>query len=106
MPMHRFRNRIAYIWVRKLWIFANIDGLFYPVAIYSVYLTFGPWFAGHLVDGRIGVVFAWGTIFDGKFLPGTFSYFYGFTHVVLFNGMLIIILALTADFRYYSFHII
>ncbi len=33
--MHRFRNRIAYIWIRKLWIFANIDGLFYPVAIYT-----------------------------------------------------------------------
>lgn len=70
------------------------------IYIFLVYLTFGPWFAGHLIDGRIGVVFAWGTIFDGKFLTGTFSYFYGFTHVVLFNGMLIIILALTADFRY------
>lgn len=100
MTLYRFRNGFIRLWVRKLWIFASIDSLFYPFILYSIYLVFGPWFFGHLIDDRTGVVFVWGTYFEGGIkLPGTFTYFYGFTHVLTFNGPLIFILAHTADVR-------
>lgn len=34
----------------------------------------GPWAIGELVEGHIGVIFAWGLFLDGSFLPGSFTY--------------------------------
>lgn len=100
--MFRVRSNIVYRLLRKLWIFAVINELFVPVTLYGAYLLVGPWFAGNLIDdGHVGVVFAWITVFlDGTTLPGTFSYFYGFMNVLLFNSWLILLLGHTADMRY------
>ena len=66
----------------------------------NIYLCCGPWLVGDLIDGRFGVLFAWGTIFeDGMFLKGTTTYFYCGLHIILFNWPLIGILAHTADVR-------
>lgn len=100
MKMHRFKKRCVRNFLKKLWILSNIDELFYPVVLYTLYLPFGPWFAGDVIDGRIGIAFAWGTFFAGKFLPGTMSYFYGFTHVMTFNGPLLLVVANTAHYRW------
>lgn len=100
MTLYRFRNRCIRAWVRRMWIFANINSIIYPFIIYTIYLAIGPWFFGHLIDGRIGVVFVWGTYFEGGiFLPGTLTYFYGFAHILFFNGVLILIVGYTADVR-------
>lgn len=98
--MHRLKYRWFHSFSRKMWIFATTDSLFYPVSFYTLYLTFGPWFAGHVIDGRVGVVFPWGTIFQGHFLSGTFTYFYGLNQIVFFNAILILLLAHAADQRY------
>lgn len=97
--MHRFKYHWIRAFVRKMWIFATVDCLFYPLASYTLYLTFGPWFVGHLIDGNIGAVFAWGAVFRDHFLPGTFTYFYGLMQVLLFNAILILLLGHTADLR-------
>ena len=49
--------------LRKLWMVANIDGLFYPFAFYSLYLLWGPWIVGEIINGRTGIIFAWGAFF-------------------------------------------
>lgn len=36
-----------------------------------------------IVDGRYGVVFVWGIFIDGVFLPGSLTYFYGFSQILL-----------------------
>ncbi|CAG7687484.1 unnamed protein product [Allacma fusca] len=70
---------------RKLWIIASVDKLFYPILLYPVYITVGPWFIGEVIEGHYGAVFAWGTLVQGKMLPGSFTYFYGFIQLLLFH---------------------
>jgi len=102
MVMHRVKPRFLRSWLRKVWMVANIDSLFYPLTFYSVYLTFGPWFVGEIVQGQTGVVFSWGTFLGDKFLPGSMSYCYGFLHTLTFNLPLVFIIGNTADCSYLS----
>jgi hypothetical protein len=45
-------------------------------------LTFqGPWSIGEVIEGHTGIIFAWGTIVNGAYLPGSFTYAYGFLQV-------------------------
>lgn len=71
------------VWLRKLWMLSAVDITFWPLVLYPVYLTFGPWSIGYLVEDHIGVVFAWGIFVNGTFLPGSFTYAYGFIQVVV-----------------------
>ena len=98
--MHRIKPKILRSFFRKLWMVANINGLFYPFSFYSAYLLFGPWFVGEILQDQIGVVFSWGTLLNNNFLPGSMSYFYGFLHVLTFNVPLLFILGNTADHRF------
>lgn len=98
--MHRFRYRWTRDCVRGLWIYANTDVLYYSVSFYTVYLAFGPWFAGYVTEDRVGVVFVWGTIVQDYFLPGTLTYYRGVWHIVAFNFRLIAILAYIGNDRY------
>lgn len=84
---------------RKLWLMANIDSLFYPLVLYAMYLPLGPWSVGELIDGHIGVVFAWGIIVNGVFLPGSFTYAFGSMQLGLVQLPLTLILAHTIENR-------
>ena len=86
---------------RKMWIFATTDILFYPYLFYTVvWLPALPWFVGYVTDIHVGYVFAWGTFVNDHFVLGTFSYFYGWLHLISFNLPLIFVLANAADLRY------
>jgi len=41
----------------------------------------GPWSVGEVIEGYTGVIFAWGIIVNGTYLPGSFTYAYGFLQV-------------------------
>lgn len=71
------------LFIKKLWILCTVDRLFYPLVFYPLYLTFGPWSIGYLIEDYIGIVFAWGIFIHGTFLPGSFTYAYGFIQVNL-----------------------
>ncbi|PNF33569.1 hypothetical protein B7P43_G16995 [Cryptotermes secundus] len=76
-------------WIRKLWILSTVDRVFYPLVLYALYLTVGPWSIGEVIEGHTGIIFAWGTIVNGAYLPGSFTYAYGFLQVgssYVFNG--------------------
>jgi hypothetical protein len=34
-----------------------------------------------VIEGHTGIIFAWGTIINGAYLPGSFTYAYGFLQV-------------------------
>ncbi|KAL1122046.1 hypothetical protein AAG570_003452, partial [Ranatra chinensis] len=80
------------LWLRRLWVVANLDRFFYPLTLYPLYLTIGPWSVGELIHGHVGVLFAWGTFINGTYLPGAFTYAYGFFELFLFQAPLILIL--------------
>lgn len=68
-------------WLRKVWILSTVDRLFWPIVLYPVYLTFGPWSIGYIIEDHVGIIFAWGIFVNGAYLPGSFTYAYGFIQV-------------------------
>lgn len=105
LVLHRVKLVLLRALLRKLWMVANIDSLFYPFAFYSLYLLFGPWIIGDVVSGHTGVIFAWGTFLGERYLPGSMSYFYGALHILAFNLPLLLIIGNAADNSYASmFH--
>lgn len=52
------------------------------ITIFSI-VCIGPWSVGEIIEGYIGVIFAWGTIVNGSYLPGSFTYAYGFLQVCI-----------------------
>ncbi|XP_011144010.1 transmembrane protein 62 isoform X2 [Harpegnathos saltator] len=99
--MHRPRLPIRFFhwWLRKLWILSTIDRLFFPLVLYSLYLAVGPWTVGEVIENHIGVIFAWGTFVGNAYLPGAFTYAYGFFQLFSFHLPLMLILAHQVDRR-------
>ncbi|XP_043478345.1 transmembrane protein 62-like [Leptopilina heterotoma] len=95
----RLRIRIFQKLVRKLWILSSIDRLFFPLIFYEVYLAIGPWIIGEVIEDNVGVVFAWGTFVGNKYLPGSFTYAYGFFQLFSFHLPLNLVLAHRIDKR-------
>lgn len=87
-----FRN-----WTRRLWILSTVDRIFWPLVLYPVYLSFGPWSVGHIIEDYVGVIFAWGIYVNGTFLPGSFTYAYGFLQLITFQIPITFILGTGVD---------
>ncbi|XP_043522392.1 transmembrane protein 62-like isoform X2 [Frieseomelitta varia] len=66
---------------------------------YALYLTIGPWAIGEVIENQTGVIFAWGTFVGKSFLPGAFTYAYGFFQLFSFHLPLMLILANRVDKR-------
>ncbi|XP_046387556.1 transmembrane protein 62-like [Ischnura elegans] len=99
----RIPVRIFNMWLRKLWILSTVDRLYYPLTLYALYLTIGPWSIGEVIEGHTGVIFAWGTVIRGSYLPGSFTYAYGFLQMVSFQLPLTLFLAHCVDRRYFGY---
>lgn len=83
--LSRKRNscRTSMSCLQQFWILASVDRIFWPIILYCFYLAVAPWVICEIVDGRYGAVFAWGIYFDGAFLPGSLTFFYGFSQIIL-----------------------
>jgi len=46
-----------------------------------ILLITGPWSVGAVIEDYVGAIFAWGIIVNGSYLPGSFTYAYGFLQV-------------------------
>lgn len=80
-------------WCKKIWMLATVDAIFYPMVLYVLYLTVGPWAFGEVIDGHFGVVFVWGVLVNGVLLPGTLNYIHGFWQLLICQFPLINIIA-------------
>lgn len=67
--------------MQKFWMLATVDRIFFPSVIYPIYLTVGPWSIGYIIEDHLGAIFAWGIFIRGAYLPGSFTYAYGFLQV-------------------------
>lgn len=94
------RGNCLKLWIRKAWTFTTIDRLFWPMVLYPLYLVFGPWSVGYIIEDYIGVIFSWGIFVNGTFLPGAFTYVYGFIQLITFQIPLNFILINTVNHRF------
>ncbi|XP_076619314.1 transmembrane protein 62 isoform X2 [Colletes latitarsis] len=99
MHRPRFRTKFFHSWFRKLWVLSTVDRLFFPVVLYALYLTVGPWAIGEVIDDHTGIIFAWGTFVGNSYLPGAFTYAYGCFQLFSFHLPLMLILAHRVDKR-------
>ncbi|KAH0539902.1 transmembrane protein 62-like [Cotesia glomerata] len=89
--------------IKKFWILSTVDRLFYPLIFYTLYLAIGPWAIGEIIDDHVGVIFAWGMFIKNAYLPGSFTYAYGFFQLLSFHMPLTILLAHRIDKRFDEF---
>ncbi|CAG0915465.1 unnamed protein product [Notodromas monacha] len=101
LPATLVLTRKYFMGLRRLWLLSTVDRLFYPLVLYPLYLTFGPWFAGEIIDGYTGVTFAWGSVISGRYIPaGALTYGYGFLQMVLYQIPLVFVLSGITHQRY------
>ncbi|XP_052273988.1 LOW QUALITY PROTEIN: transmembrane protein 62-like [Dreissena polymorpha] len=77
--------RVLNSWLYRAWLLAHVGRLFYPLVGFTLYVAFGPWFAGEILDGHTGVVFVWGMYVCGTYLPACLLYLYGIFQMLTFN---------------------
>ncbi|KAB0799720.1 hypothetical protein PPYR_07600 [Photinus pyralis] len=95
--------RSGCICYRKLWTVVSVDRIFWPLVVYQIYLSSGPWTVGYIIEDHIGAIFVWGIHINGVFLTGSFTYLYGFMQLLIFQLPLILVLAFGVDHRMQSF---
>lgn len=86
----------------KLCVFFGPKNKKFPSINFAHVSHAGPWAVGEVIDGHIGAVFAWGLLVNKAFLPGSFTYAYGFLHICSFQLPLTLILAHDVDRRFVS----
>ncbi|CAG4974087.1 unnamed protein product [Parnassius apollo] len=98
----KYRRKIAQRILRRIWLLTKIDRIFYPLILYALYIPFGPWIIGELIDGYIGVVFAWGILIKGSYLPEPFTYMYGSVQLLFVHIPLVFVLAYCLEMRLFG----
>ncbi|XP_021182226.3 transmembrane protein 62 [Helicoverpa armigera] len=101
----RYRRRFGRHVLRRLWLLSKIDRIFYPIVLYAVYIPFGPWAIGELIDGYVGAIFAWGILIKGAFLPEPFTYMYGSVQLMFVQIPLVFVLAHCLDHRLFGHNV-
>lgn len=101
----KIRRRYGYNFVKRVWLLSKIDRVFWPIVLYAIYLPFGPWAIGKLLDEHIGVIFAWGIVIKGVFLPEPFTYMYGGVQLMFIQIPLVHILAYCLEIRLFKSNI-
>lgn len=86
--------------VRRFWLLASVDHLFFPMLAFYLYLLVGPWMVCEVIDGHLGWVFMWGIFVKGQFFPGTLSYLYGFTQLMFCQGPFHLVLGSMVDYKF------
>ncbi|KAJ2950121.1 hypothetical protein O0L34_g11468 [Tuta absoluta] len=97
----KYRRGSGRIVLRSIWMLSKIDRIYYPMVLYNLYLPFGPWAIGQLIDGYIGTIFAWGILIQGTFIPEPFTYMYGSVQLVFVQIPLMCVLAYSLNYRMY-----
>ncbi|CAH2076721.1 unnamed protein product, partial [Iphiclides podalirius] len=98
----KYRRRVGSRILRRIWLLSKIDSVLYPVVLYALYVPFGPWVIGELIDGYIGAVFAWGILIKGAYIPEPFTYMYGSVQLMFVQIPLVFVLAYCLEIRLYG----
>lgn len=98
----KYQRKLGSYILRRIWLLSKIDRVYYPIILYAMYMPFGPWAIGELIDGYVGAIFAWGIIIKGAFLPEPFTYMYGSVQLMFVQLPLIFVLAYCLEGRLFS----
>ncbi|XP_024218565.1 transmembrane protein 62 isoform X2 [Halyomorpha halys] len=97
------KDSFIHHWLKSLWILSNMNSLFYPMFLYPIYITIGPWAIAELVEGHYGLIFLWGIFVNGTFITDTFPYVYALIQIFLFEGPIIFCTAYSLGKRLHEY---
>ncbi|CAH1262147.1 TMEM62 [Branchiostoma lanceolatum] len=97
LPPGAYPRQFVHKWLSRLSLLTKVDQLYYPLFCFGVYIPFGPWFYGELIQGHYGVLFMHGTYIAGGYVPGLWSHAYATLQIALFHVPLTIYLAMLLD---------
>ncbi|KAG8240349.1 hypothetical protein J437_LFUL000824 [Ladona fulva] len=115
MPFSLDGTRLSFNLLPRIALMSDISKIFLfgtmlivcvvPLSIIKLMhkLVKGPWSIGEVIEKHTGVIFAWGTIIRGAYLPGSFTYAYGFFQMLSYQLPLTLFLAHCVDNRFYYF---
>ncbi|XP_040189573.1 transmembrane protein 62 isoform X2 [Rana temporaria] len=69
----------------SLHVLSKNSVFFYAIVLLTLFTAIGPWFIGEIIDGHMGVCFAFGVIVGGHFLDGSLTYVVGIMQMAFFN---------------------
>ncbi|XP_043522394.1 transmembrane protein 62-like isoform X4 [Frieseomelitta varia] len=112
-PFALDRSRLSFRILPRIILMSNVSNIFQflfgtvlvllviPLCIlrFLHILCESPWAIGEVIENQTGVIFAWGTFVGKSFLPGAFTYAYGFFQLFSFHLPLMLILANRVDKR-------
>ncbi|XP_014291576.1 transmembrane protein 62 [Halyomorpha halys] len=99
------KDSFIYRLLKRLWILSNMNSLFYPIFLYPIYISIGPWAFAELVEGHYGWIFLWGIIVNGAFIADTFTYVYALVQLFFFEGPIILCTAYSLDKRLHEYSV-
>jgi hypothetical protein len=96
-------NWLDRLGLKAMLLLTSVDYLYYPLVSFVVYACLMPWAVGYVLNDRLGVLFAWGTILidDLTFVHPDMIHLYGALAMGL-NLYYIAILALISERAYAS----
>uniref|UniRef100_A0A8D2AUA0 Transmembrane protein 62 n=1 Tax=Sciurus vulgaris TaxID=55149 RepID=A0A8D2AUA0_SCIVU len=77
----RFINLTSF----SLHLLSKINIFYYSMLLMTLYVVFGPWFFGEIIDGKLGFCFSFGIFVNGHFLQGGATFVAGIFQLVFFN---------------------
>ncbi|CAH1408192.1 unnamed protein product [Nezara viridula] len=89
--------------LKSFWALSNLNSLFYPIFLYPIYISIGPWAVAELVEGHYGWIFVWGIFVNGTFIADSFTYIYALVQLFLFEGPIILCTAYSLNKRLHEY---
>lgn len=97
------KDSLVHRCLKSFWTLSNLNSLFYPIFLYPIYISIGPWAVAELVEGHYGWIFVWGIIVNGTFIADSFTYVYALVQLFLFEGPIILCTAYSLSKRLHEY---
>ena len=69
----------------RFYLLSSLDGIYFPLILYPIYLAAGPWCIGEMMTSSYGIIFTWGTLFWTEtgftYLPTTTTWLFATVHL-------------------------
>jgi len=97
--LQRLRSCAKFCLFKKLFLVCSYNKIFIPLVLFVIYMAFGPWIVGSLIEGHSGAVFAWGVIVNKQMVHSQVPFAYYFLHFLLIHPVVVLVLGHVLDYR-------
>jgi len=97
--LQNLRSCARFCLFRKLFLVCSYNKIFIPLVCFVLYMAFGPWIVGSLIEGHTGAVFAWGALVNMQMVHAQVPFAYYFLHFAIIHPVVVLVLGHVLDYR-------